>query len=105
MPAAGRARPQADIVAVKGDVDRAQLELDAAPLLDECPQALGDRSSAGVDPDEHDRPEILIAFDELVRHPSKRARQPFGVEQHAGRSAARGGGVGHVLLSGLAEPG
>ena len=44
-----------DVVAVEGDVELAEIELEARPLLDQAAQTLADRHPARVDPDERDR--------------------------------------------------
>src|SRR6478735_1192125 len=43
-----------DVVAVEGDVDRAEPDLTARELGDQMPQALGERDASRVDPDERD---------------------------------------------------
>src|SRR5579862_137043 len=76
-----------DVVAVKGDVELAQRELDPGALLDEPAQALGDRHAARVDTDERDVVEILVPFDDLVRDAAQRPRDRLGVEQKLRRRA------------------
>ena len=70
-----------DVVAVEGDVELAELELEAGALLDQAAQALRERDAARVDPDERDRVEILVALDDLVGDPRERAPDAFTVEQ------------------------
>ena len=43
-----------DVVAVEGDVERAEVDVLAGELLDQPPQALGEGHPAGVDADERD---------------------------------------------------
>jgi len=43
-----------DVVAMEGDVELAEADLFAGALLDQVPQPVGDRNTAGVDPDEGD---------------------------------------------------
>jgi hypothetical protein len=51
-PARRAAGADVDVVAVEGDVELAELELDAGALLDEAAQALRERHAARMDPDE-----------------------------------------------------
>ena len=92
------------VVAVERDVDRPDVDLDARALLDERPQAVGERHAAGVDADERERVEIGVALDQLVSDSGERPLDCRGVEQeswpHRGRSAASSS----LLLSGLAVP-
>ena len=74
-----------DVVAVEGDVELAELELDAGALLDEPAQPLRERHAAGVDPDERDRLEIVVSLDDLVRDPGERPSRP--VRRPAGPGA------------------
>ena len=69
------------VVAVEGDVELAERELLARALLDERADALRDRHAAGVDADERDRLEVLVALDDLVRDPGKRPADRLLVEQ------------------------
>ena len=70
-----------DVVAVEGDVELAEVELDAGALGDEPPQALRERHAAGVDPDERDRVEVLVALDDLVGDARERPLDRFAVQQ------------------------
>jgi len=93
---------------VEGDVDGAELDLDAAPLLDQLGEALGERDAARPDADEREAVEVVVALDDLVRDPRERARERLAVEQGLrGRSAAAGAGTCVLipLLSGLSGPG
>ena len=49
-----------DVVAVEGDVDGAEAELDAGELRDQAPQALRERHAARVDADEGDAVEVGV---------------------------------------------
>ena len=96
------------VVAVEGDVDGAELDLLPAPLLDQAREPLGDRDAAGVDPDEGDVAEIVVALDDLVRDPRERALEAFGVQQCLDRR--RSGRCVLIplftpILSGLSGPG
>ena len=55
-----------DVVAVEGDVERAEVDLDAAELLDQAAQAVREGNAAGVDADERDRVEVGVRLDDLV---------------------------------------
>ena len=61
------------VVAVEGDVDRAELDLLPAPLLDQRGEPLCERDAAGVDADEREPAEVVVALDDLVRDPRERA--------------------------------
>ncbi len=78
------------VVAVEGDVDRADRDLDTRALLDERAQAVRDRDAAGVDADERELIEIGIALDQLVRDPGEGALDGCGVEKRLGRFTAGG---------------
>ena len=80
---AARRLPAADVhvVAVEGDVELAEVELEAGALLDQAPQAMGERHAARVDADERDGVELLVALDDLVRDPRECARDRVAVEQ------------------------
>ena len=59
------------VVAMEGDVERAELELRPAPLRDQAPQARGERDAASLDTDERDLRETVPvrpgrALDELM---------------------------------------
>ena len=109
-------RPQPDVVAVEGDVERADRHRDALDLLDGRRQALGDRQTPGVEADEEDVAGAVVALDDLVGDPGERPPQVVGVE-HPGpeqkrtpvrglggaprlRGRRSGAGRGHVLLRG-----
>ena len=48
---------------------------------DERADALGDRHAAGMDADERDRLEVVVALDDLVRNPGKRPADRLLVEE------------------------
>ena len=77
----GCSRAGDGVVAVEGDVDGAELDLIPAPLLDQAGQPLGDRDAAGVNPDQREPAEVVVALDDLVRDPRERALEAFGVQQ------------------------
>jgi hypothetical protein len=89
------------VVAMEGDVERAERDLTAGEIGDPAPQPVGERNAAGVDPNERDGVEIRIALDDLVGDPGKRPVQRLGVEQSPGRLF---GGSQRRLLSGLTGP-
>jgi hypothetical protein len=76
------------VVAVERDVDGAEGDLLAAPLLDQRGEPLGDRDAARVDADEREAGQVVVALDHLVRDPRERAAEALRVEQDLGRSAA-----------------
>ena len=57
------------------------LELDAGALGDQAAEALGQRHPAGVDPDERDGLELVVALDDLVCDPRERSADRLTVEQ------------------------
>jgi hypothetical protein len=64
----GRAAvPYRDVVAVEGDVDRAERDVHSAALGNEGLQTPGEGDTARVDADESERAEIVVALDQLVR--------------------------------------
>src|SRR5262249_60605911 len=71
-----------DVVAVEGDVELAEVELEAGALLDQPAEALGERDAAGVDPDERDRVELVVPLDDLVGDARERPLDGLGVEQN-----------------------
>src|SRR4051812_38080323 len=72
-----------DVVAVEGDVELPEVELDPGPLLDQVPQALRERHPTRVDADESDRLEIVVTLDHLMGDPRECAADGFSVEQNA----------------------
>ena len=56
---------------------------DAGELLDQRPQALGDRDAPGVDPDERELRDVGMALDDLVGDAAKRALEVVLAQQHA----------------------
>ena len=70
-----------DVVAVEGDVERPEVDLDAAELLDQPAEAVRERDAARVDADERDRVEVGVRLDDLVGDPVKGALERFCVEE------------------------
>ena len=62
-----------DVVAVEGDVERPEVDLDAAELLDQAAEAVRQRDASRVDADERDRVEVGVRLDDLVSDPVKGA--------------------------------
>ncbi len=62
----GQDRPDPDVVAVEGDVERAARHLDALDAVDRLDEALGKRHAAGLQPDHGDAVEAVVALDHLV---------------------------------------
>ena len=93
-----------DVVAVEGDVDRAEVDLDAAELLDQPAEAVGERDAARVDADERDAVEVGVRLDDLVGDPVKGALR---ARLRRGEPARRRARVQRSirLLSGLTGPG
>ena len=74
---------------MEGDVERAQVELDSASLLDEAAEPRGERNAARVDADEGHGVEALVSLDQLVRDAGKSPVDRLGVEQKLRRRTAR----------------
>ena len=84
-------RADVDVVAVEGDVDRAELDLEAGELVDQAAEPVGERHSARVDADEGDRVELRVPLDDLVRDPPRAsARGPRHRERPARPPLPRG---------------
>jgi hypothetical protein len=58
--------PHLNVVAVEGDVERAQRDFAAGELLDQPAEAVCERHAARVNADECDLLEVGVAFDDLV---------------------------------------
>ena len=98
--------PRPGVVAVEGDVDRAERDLFPAPLLDEGGEPLGERDAARVDPDERQCAEVVVPLDDLVRDARERARERLCVQQRfRGAICGQGPACSFRFLSGLAGPG
>ncbi len=76
-------RPQLDVVAVEGDVERTDGDLGAFELTDRVCQAASDGDATGVQADEHDAGTALVAFHDLVGDAHVGPAKGFRVE-HAG---------------------
>jgi hypothetical protein len=68
-----------DVVAVEGDVERAEVDLDAAELLRSAGAGGARADAARVDADERDRVEIGVRLDDLVGDAVKGALERFCV--------------------------
>ena len=68
-------RAEADVVAVEGDVERADGHVDVLELGDGVGQAAGDGEAPGVEADEHDVVGAVVALHDLVGDPGVRARR------------------------------
>jgi len=92
-----------DVVAVEGDVELAERDLDVRALLDQPPQPLRERDAARVDADERNVVELRVLLDDLVRDAGERPPERLVVEQNRPR---RGHGMllHCPLLSGLPGP-
>ena len=87
----GLAAAGAGVVAMEGDVDRAERDLLPAPLLDQGGQPLGERDAARMDSDERERAQVVVSLDDLVRDARERARKRLCVQQRfRGRPLAIG---------------
>ena len=90
----GQHRAQADVVAVEGDVQRAERGPGAVDLLQGLGQGLGEGHAAGLEPDQHHLVEPVVALEDLVRHPPHGPAHVVGVEHlGAGRKTPPYGGV------------
>src|SRR5438552_15535442 len=87
--------PHVHVVAVESDVELAERELLARPLLDESAEALGERDAARVDADQRDRVEVVVALDDLVRDTGERPADALVVEQELRRAENSPGRVRH----------
>ena len=101
----GLLAPGDGVVAVEGDVDGAELDLLPAPLLDQRGEPLGDRDAAGVDADQREPAEVVVALDDLVRDARERALEALRVQQCLDRMCGRGRACSFHFLSGLSGPG
>jgi hypothetical protein len=70
-----------DVVAVEGDVQRAERDLVAGAIRDQSPQTLRERNASAVDADQRDAVELRVALDDLVGDPGERALDRLGVEE------------------------
>jgi hypothetical protein len=78
----GLAAAHVQVVAVEGDVDRPEIDLDAAEFLDQPAEAVCERDAARVDTDERDALELCVRLDDLVGDPMERARERICVEEN-----------------------
>ena len=77
--------PDLDVVAVEGDVDRAEIGRCAGALFDQSSQTVRERHAAGLDADERDAGEIGICLDDLVRDPRQRPAERISIEENGSR--------------------
>ena len=94
-PGGSTAVAHVHVVAVEGDVERADGELRPAALRDEPAQPRRERRAARLDPDERDTTEpvsgLAVALDDLVRDAGESLRDRLSVEEEP-----RGGVFGDV---------
>ena len=64
----GQNGPQPDVVAMQGDIDHAHRWAVPFDLLERIGDAFGDGDSPGLEPDDDDSVETLVALEDLVRH-------------------------------------
>ena len=77
----GQDGAQADVVAVEGDVERADVELvDALDPAQDLGHAGDERHTARLEPDEDDVLDAPVALDDLVGHPGQRTLHVGGSE-------------------------
>jgi hypothetical protein len=79
MPGSGPT-PNLDVVAVEGDVDRAEIWRRACALFDQPSQTVRERHTTRLDADERDASEIGIRLDDLVRDPRQRPAERISIE-------------------------
>ena len=70
----------ADVVAVEGDVDVADRQLDRGQLAEQRVQAAGEHGAAGVDPDDRQALGVRVLLDDLVGDPPQRSPQVVALE-------------------------
>jgi hypothetical protein len=75
---------------VEGDVELAEGDLGPGEVGDPTPEALRERNTAGVDPDQREARQVGVALDELVRDPGQRLRDRISVEDDLGFRGLRG---------------
>src|SRR4051795_123256 len=90
-----------DIVAMKGDVDAAERDLDAVEVFDQAPEPLGERDAAGLDADEGDGREVTVPLDDLMGDAGDRPVQALRIQENAPCIHMRSH---KQLLSGLSGP-
>ena len=72
--------PHLDVVAVEGDVELSEREVDAGALGDQPAKALRERDAAAVDADERNLVEVVVPLDDLVRDAGERPVDRLRVE-------------------------
>ncbi len=93
----GRAAAGRDVVAVEGDVEVAERDVDVVQLGDEALQALGEHGAAAVDADEREPLRVAAVLDDLVRDARERPAHVLAVEDDLR--------FWHRVLPGLTGPG
>src|SRR6478736_5364374 len=89
--------PDLNVIAVEGDVDRAEIGRCAGALFDQPSQTVRERHTARLDADERDPGEIRICLDDLVRDPRQRPAERISIEKDGSRrSLHRAHGAGRV---------
>src|SRR5262245_27855978 len=102
--------PEADVVAVEGDVDRPDGDVDALEPLDRLGEAVGDGDAPRVQPDEHHVARSVVPLDDLVRDAGVGAAEVVGVEdlRLQRKQMAPGGGrvarASVVVVAGQGSP-
>ena len=84
MPGSGPT-PNLDVIAVEGDVDRAEIGRCAGALFDQPSQTVRERYTARLDAHERNAAEIGICLDDLVRDPRERPAERISIEQDGSR--------------------
>ena len=93
----GAGRLGADVVAVEGDVDVADRQLDRGQLAEQGVEAAGEEGAAGVDADDRQTLGIGVLLGDLVGDPLQRSPQVIALEHDL---------LAHsLLLPGLSGPG
>src|SRR5262249_49755282 len=70
-----------DVVAIEGDVDRAEGDLRPGELLDQTAETVRERHAAGVDADQRDVVEPGVALDDLVGDAVEGAPARLAIQQ------------------------
>ena len=79
-----------NVVAIEGDVDGAERGRLAGALLDQAPEALCKRDTAGLDSDERHAAEVGVRLDDLVGDARERPTERFFVEENGSRRGLHG---------------
>ena len=79
-----------DVVAMEGDVDAAERNLNVGEVGDQAAKTVRERDAARVDADERRAVEVGIALDDLVRDARERAAKRVGIEENLSAAALFG---------------